>query len=193
MGPTGRNESTAPVDILKGVFCLDFEASSLNATGYPIEVGIAEVESGLTLAWLIQPTPEWHDVGIWDDASQAVHGIAREELKSSGMAPARVAKELTDILAGKRVLSDNVGFDTRWLRQLYAAAGVANPPFVLEELEVYAWHVVRVSGRLPHVAFRKAEIATRIAFPVLHRAGPDAQHNAELLRQLCGRASPAMR
>jgi hypothetical protein len=172
--------------LLDGVFSLDFEASSLDAAGYPIEVGIVEVSTNLTLSWLIRPTAEWRERGVWDKAAQAVHGITPAELETRGITPAEVTQALSDKLIGKRVLSDHPDFDTRWLWQLYKAAGAGAPRFEIGDVEIYAWRLVRVRGRIPHVAFQKAEIAARMAFPVRHRAGPDAQHNAELLRQLCG-------
>lgn len=188
MEPAREGRQLLP-DVLEGVFCLDFEASSLDRGGYPIEVGIANTRSNSVSAWLIRPAEEWLKNGVWDCASQALHGITLEQLEAEGIAVSVVAGALADELTGRRVLSDNPAFDGRWLHQLYTAAGAGRPPIILEELEIYAWHVAQTSKRLSHVAFRKAEIAARIAFPVMHRAGSDAQHNAEFLRQLRGESS----
>lgn len=44
---------------LESVACLDFEASSLGRTGYPIEVAVVDCATGRCSAWLIRPTDEW--------------------------------------------------------------------------------------------------------------------------------------
>jgi len=51
---------------------LDFEASSLSDTSYPISAGLAIDDQAYY--WIIKPEPEWID---WSLESQAVHGLKR--------------------------------------------------------------------------------------------------------------------
>jgi hypothetical protein len=59
--------------LLKNVLCLDFEASGLGPGSYPIEVAIADCESGECTSWLIRPTETWLSEGIWSEDSFDVH------------------------------------------------------------------------------------------------------------------------
>ncbi len=62
---------------------LDFEASSLSETGYPIEVAVVIGDhDGIQAQFstLIAPRPELRGKANWSEASQAVHGIEFEWL-----------------------------------------------------------------------------------------------------------------
>lgn len=59
---------------------LDFEASSLDAEGWPIEVGLSWIDESQeiqTFNTLIRPAPEWPE-HAWSPASAAVRGIPGE-------------------------------------------------------------------------------------------------------------------
>jgi hypothetical protein len=77
-----------------------YEASSLR--GFPIEAGLAVLDSNEVRSWLIKPTEEWLGrklVGdpwrkappLWDPKAEKLHGISLEQLQSEGLpwAPSR--------------------------------------------------------------------------------------------------------
>jgi len=166
--------------------CLDFEASGIGQHTFPIEVAVADPTSGEVQSWLIRPTPEWLAVGVWDKAAEAVHGLTVERITAEGLSVEQVTEALTNVAYGARVLSDSPGHDGHWLRTLYSATGVNNPPFALQDFHHFAWACATRVGRRPDIAFVKAETEAAVRFPVTHRAGADARHNAEILRQLSG-------
>jgi hypothetical protein len=168
------------------VLCLDFEASGNMPLCYPIEVAVADVATGETREWLIAPEPVWLEKGIWQAAAQEIHGLTLAEIIGKGRSVREVATELTAVARGPIVLSDAPAFDTKWLHDLYRAAG-AEPPFVLRDFHQFAWHAALMRGRRPDIAYSKAETEAYLLFPKEHRAAPDAQRNAEILRQIVGK------
>lgn len=113
---------------------LDFEASSLSETGYPIEVAVVLGDrDGIQAQFstLIAPRPEWRGRANWSEASQAVHGIEFEWL-TDAMAADTVCDTLDTLLAGRSVVVDGGTYDTFWLERLYADRSV---PFHLDHLE----------------------------------------------------------
>jgi len=103
---------------------IDFEASSLSSDSWPIEIGLAWIDEKGKLrsnSRLIKPHPQWPE-SAWSNASEAVHGIRREELDTAEEAQ-DVAIWLAGQLAGKRILSDAAEFDGRWLCRLMATIG----------------------------------------------------------------------
>ena len=98
---------------------IDFEASSLNDDGYPIEVGWV-FEDGRSEAHLIKPAARWVD---WDEEAEALHHISRAMLQS-GMPYDAVARRLLDALAGHTVYASAPSWDGKWLSALLRAAGL---------------------------------------------------------------------
>jgi hypothetical protein len=170
----------------RAVLCLDFEASGNGPLCYPIEVAVADVATGETREWLIAPEADWLEKGVWQQAAQEIHGLTLAEIIGKGRSVREVASELTATTQGATVLSDAPAFDTKWLRDLYTAAG-AEPPFVLLDFHQFAWRAALMRGRRPDIAYSKAETEAYLLFPKEHRAAPDAQRNAEILRQIAGR------
>lgn len=99
---------------------LDFEASSLGKTSYPIEVAWV-FEDGRSEAHLIRPAPQWTD---WDAASEAIHGIARSKLEADGTPHGTVARRMIDALAGHELYASAPSWDGKWLSALLRAAGL---------------------------------------------------------------------
>jgi DNA polymerase III alpha subunit (gram-positive type) len=97
---------------------LDFEASSLSSNSYPIEVAWS-LEDGTIESHLITPVKEWTD---WSEASQRIHGIAREELIANGKDPGWISERMNEQLHGKTVYTDNPGFDGMWLAELFTVS-----------------------------------------------------------------------
>ena len=52
---------------------LDFEASSLEKGGFPVEVGWV-LEDGTEEAHLIRPAPDWT---VWSAEAEAIHHLPR--------------------------------------------------------------------------------------------------------------------
>lgn len=111
---------------------IDFEASSLEANSYPIEVAYSDPAGGPAVSHLINPycVDDWTD---WDPYAQMqIHGLSRSELSEKGVHPRAVALEMNQRLAGRDVFCDALVFDTLWRDRLFDAAGV-KPRFVLKD------------------------------------------------------------
>ena len=118
---------------------MDFEASSLDQDGYPIEVGLAfwPGPDHAILGWstLIQPAGVWSRLGHWSPKSAKVHGIAGRDLLACGQPAGRVAAVLNEALGpGTTAWCDGGAYDSHWAGALFKAAGIA-PCFVLGD-----WH-----------------------------------------------------
>ncbi|KAA2235883.1 hypothetical protein [Salinarimonas soli] len=114
------------------LYTIDFEASSLEPGGYPIEVGLAfwgaPDEPVYSWSTLICPTDEWTQHGDWSKASRAVHGISQAEAKAHGRPPSLVAKAVSEALTTCRVLwCDGGPYDAQWARALFKPAGLRLP------------------------------------------------------------------
>jgi hypothetical protein len=166
------------------VLCIDLEASSLGPNGFPIEVAVAAVATGAVSSWLIQPPRLWIERGTWDDDAEALHGLSLAQLLAEGLAPNKIIAELSGLLWGAVVLSDNMRHDSGWLRALYSAAGVASIPTEIESFQDYA--TALATTLVDPQATGAAETWASTLIPTRHRAGPDAQRNAAILRRLSG-------
>jgi DNA polymerase III subunit epsilon len=151
------------------LFTIDFEASSLSAETFPIEVGVcrwmdpASVIEGWST--LILPTAAWDSTGDWSHASQAVHGIGRSEL-GSGMTPTEAIIALNAILGEQAAFCDGGPYDLHWARML-ASESTIRPTFAI--------------GDFDHLAMRcDADGYQRLVrwldrAPAAHRARDDAE------------------
>lgn len=154
------------------VYFLDFEASSLDADSWPIEIGIARVvdDAVVTKARLIRPHPYWSE-GAWSEASAEIHGLSRARLDAEGYDAWEVAAWFKDLNTGIAV-TDNPEFERRWLIRLLAT----DPPFPgvrLLDFDSY----LRIS--LPDAAaVTRAYRSLENQGPPPHRAGPDAERLA---------------
>jgi len=173
---------------------IDFEASGLGRLTYPIEIGISRWRGPGHVAetWhsLIGVDPSWSAKGVWNDASQTIHGISREELADAPTA-AETMKAANDFAPlGTLAFCDGGGHDSYWLQRLADAAGLA-PTFLLG-----SWaHVAnamhedqrdrlvnhRAEGEIAHRAAADAEDHVRafawaldVEEPVFERRGPTA-------------------
>jgi hypothetical protein len=174
-------------------YIVDLEASALGPGSYPIEIAIADTAEGkdddshrTARSWLIKPTAQWLDSGIWTPESERIHGIGLDELLRNGLAVTEVCQELTSALPGISTLySDAVGLDSSWLDKLFAAAGMRSP-FKVEPLPPLLDDLT-VSGGLSGAAeIESARDAAFRRYPQEHRALPDARRNAEIVRELLG-------
>ncbi len=160
---------------------IDFEASSLDLRGYPIEVGLAlwPAPDQPIFGWstLIRPGEDWTRNGHWSPASAKVHGIRGGELLARGKSPRRVASALNQALgAGGVAWCDGGPYDTHWARALFKA-GATRPLFTFGD-----WH--QLASMLGGAA-RERALTGLEREPALHRARADAE---QLLLALAGAA-----
>lgn len=145
---------------------LDFEASSLSPTSYPIEIGWAVAGAEAAESHLILPHPDWID---WDPAAQGVHGISRSQLFEHGLAGPAVLALMTRSLAGLVVYSDAPAEDGHWLDRLCMACG-SPLPFQLQDAGTLFAHLAETAGR----DLSAVQSAVAGQYPRPHRAGADA-------------------
>jgi hypothetical protein len=99
---------------------LDFEASSLGKTSYPIEVGWVFAD-GRSEEHLIGRAAGWTE---WDDEAEAIHHISRDRLAADGEDPEVLARRMIDVLTGHDLLASAPSWDGKWLSTLLRAAGL---------------------------------------------------------------------
>jgi hypothetical protein len=110
------------------LWVLDFEASGLSKSSYPIEVGV--VGDNSRYSSLICREDPWT---YWNKDAEAVHGIQIEELIKNGQSAIIVATELNRLLDGDKVYSDCKKWDQFWLDVLFDQCGLT-PTFQLHHL-----------------------------------------------------------
>jgi len=151
---------------------IDIEASGFGRGSYPIEIGYY-MPDGAAYCTLIRPEPDWTH---WDEAAEAVHGIARSLLAGKGKPALEVALDLNGALRGQTVYCDAWAYDYVWLSRLYDAIDLV-PTFHLKDLrellgecEQTHWHASRLAVEL-RLQLRR------------HRASGDARTLFETLRE----------
>lgn len=148
---------------------IDFEASGLGPSSYPIEVGVAvwtAIDAPITVwSTLIRPCPEWELHGEWNARSAAIHKIERQAL-ASGMPASTCAAEVARLSQScGGLFADGGQHDAFWLSRLLSAGEVAQT-FALKWWQIFV-------RELPY------EVADSILtyherVPTPHRAGEDA-------------------
>lgn len=164
---------------------LDFEASSLNRTSYPIEVGWV-FEDGREEGYLIRPAPGWTD---WDEAAEATHGITRERLAADGTPHGEVCDRLVELFAEHAVFASSPPWDGKWLSMLLRGAGRPRHLLRLRDSEEAFAEAAR--ARLGEraddravaelIAMARALVETR---PATHRALADARREWQIWNEL---------
>jgi len=163
---------------------IDFEASSLSKTSYPIEVGWVFVD-GRSEGHLIRPAPGWDD---WSVQAEAVHGIARTTLERDGMAHDRVANRMVEVLSGHDLFASAPSWDGKWLSALLRAAGLPRHALRLRDTEEAHRDIARtlLAPLVPAAALDSA-VANAVSLaelrfrdgPVRHRAVEDAEQERQ--------------
>ena len=93
---------------------LDFEASSLSDTSYPISAGL--IVEGKVYYWIIKPGPDWID---WSLQSQAIHGLKRSYIEDHGSPADQVFSEMSELLTSHSIIySDAPEWESMWLSRL---------------------------------------------------------------------------
>lgn len=149
---------------------VDLEASSLDADGWPVEVGLSWLRDGRarTVSSLIRPEPDW-PMTAWSAESAAVHRIPLREPRDAPAA-AEVARWAAEVIGGDTLVSDAPEFDGRWLHRLLAAAEGLRVPPVIDFDRLVATHCDLDRTRRVYAHLDRA--------PTPHRAGPDAERLA---------------
>jgi len=101
------------------MWVIDFEASGLHRSSYPIQVGVTNGRTEFQS--LIRPMGHWQ---FWDDEAEQVHGLERSLLNANGVAAAEVALQLNELLAGRIVYCDAIQWDGFWARVLFSDNGL---------------------------------------------------------------------
>lgn len=120
------------------VLFLDFEASSLSPSSYPIQVAYS-LPDGQVECWLIKPAAAWGD---WDEyAEHEIHQISRSMLNEHGMSPVWVLNRMNSVLQGQTLYCDGGSLDQRWLTCL-AEAAKCSLAFQLQDVrELFPWEL----------------------------------------------------
>jgi hypothetical protein len=164
---------------------LDYEASGLHGSSYPIEVGWARSPADWG-ATLIRPARGWLGWG-WDEAAERIHGITREDVVKRGLPPGRAADLLLEAAAGEPLYSDNMEHDRDWTMKLFRAAGMQAPE--VRDANVLIGEAARAAG----VTQGKLTALVRLAgrdHPHVHRAGPDARRLAAIYELVAAQGLP---
>lgn len=148
---------------------IDFEASSLDLEGYPIEVGLAVWAAPETpifaASTLIRPDEAWTRHGHWSPASAKLHGIRGRDLRALGHQPVHVAAALNEALGANVAWCDGGAYDAQWARALFRT-GRTQASFTLGD-----WHQL---ATLLGSAARERCLAWLEQAPARHRAREDA-------------------
>lgn len=121
---------------------IDIEASGFGSDSYPIEIGVA-LSAIERFCRLIKPQPSWQH---WSEEAEALHGISRHVLATTGVNATQVCLELNQLLYEQTVYSDGWVVDSPWLNRLYEGAGMAmefkvSPlEVILNESQMQLWH-----------------------------------------------------
>lgn len=161
---------------------LDFEASSLNAESWPIEIGLATTIDNKVYGWgsLIKPADHWPE-DDWNPASEAVHGIKRDELNNAPSAY-DVADEFLRRIEpfNFHCFSDNPSWEAKWLGRLLEAHP-SKQKITIEDFDLLvgaryprdqvAWERIYRFLDKNHIPHRADKDAVRLATAFLKGAG----------------------
>jgi len=125
----------------KQLLFIDFGASSLGSSSFPIEVAWS-AEDGSIESCLISPKGiiGWTD---WDDYAESdVHKVSRQQLDDEGKTPLWVASRMNEALKGKVLLSNAVMYDWDWCDSLFKAASLRMEFKIGDALHVFGRHLI---------------------------------------------------
>jgi len=166
---------------------LDFEASSLSKTSYPIEVGWV-FEDGRAEGHLIKPASGWTD---WDERAAAIHGITQEQLAREGRPHDEVCRLLVAALAGHALYARSPSWDGKWLSVLLRSAGYPRHLLRLQDCKEAFFEAARdrlgdgaSASTIEFLVAKAREVVE--AWPPGHRAVADAQREWEIWKAIVG-------
>lgn len=153
------------------MYIIDFEASGLTKTSYPIEVAWGSSGKAVT-SFLLNPDKMagWTE---WSLKSFEFHGILRNELIENGKDPRQVAEQMITELAGKDVYSDEPRFDSMWKDRLLMDSGFDPDVIRIKNLKYFLNKIIKIKSpckRFPDL-FQEFSVKKSIC----HRAGADVK------------------
>ena len=110
---------------------MDIEASGFGRESYPIEIGYIESDQ-TRFCSLILPESDWTH---WCNEAEQLHGIQRDDLRSSGLHAKEMTQVLNRNLQGNILYCDGWVQDHNWLLRLYNAVS-QSPSFRLSPIEM---------------------------------------------------------
>lgn len=127
-------------------FFLDFEASSLLPSSFPIEVAWVD-EHGVGEGHLILPAPGWLSPSRWqwDPMSARIHGITIGMLEKDGEDASMVARRLAEAVGSSPVYSDAPSYDGHWLDMLLEQGGIEGAVSLSSVRDAYGMHASRLA------------------------------------------------
>lgn len=173
---SGIARAPGSVETNAGVPCfVDFEASSLAARSYPIEVAWTN-RHGRIVSHVISPAgiDEWTD---WSPSAERIHGLSRRDLLQQGLAPADVAARLAQDLDGRVIFTDSPQFDGFWLARLFSAAGRSLPGVVIDHIDSLVCEALGVAPQaLDPAVMARLKARARLQIQGQHRAALDVAY-----------------
>lgn len=171
------------------LYFLDFEASSLDARSFPIEIAWVD-QNGQGESYLIEPHRTWND---WSAASECIHHISQETLTRHGTPVKTVARRAQAVLSNALIISDQPVFEDYWLTMLLKV--IDGPPLMVHDIHsLLGQEIKRVRDaiqvergsrewhRQARTFLDEAQIVAMTAFEganlgltTVHRALPDAE------------------
>ena len=168
---------------------MDFEASSLSAESYPIEIAWSTLD-GPIKSYLINPetVSSWLD---WSAKSEKIHGIDKQHLNDQGLHPDQVVEELLPYLSKYQLYTDAARYDQFWLMRLLEASSLNYPIIEIQEMDHLIWGLLSNNHvqSFPGANLDRQEFITqyelmkqdaRSKCPGAHRAAWDVQYLLEL-------------
>lgn len=146
------------------MWVIDFESSGLSKRSYPIEVAISNGK--LEYSSLILPLPHWT---YWNSQAQTVHNISRRDLINIGRSPKLVAKDLNNLIQGKKAYCDSINWDSFWLNVLFSDSAI-RPTFEITDIQ----DILDTSTKLQAFLLKRQELINSNCF-TLHRALEDVR------------------
>ncbi len=161
---------------------IDFEASGLGWGSFPIEVAWGWLDTFEVDSYLIKPTDEWLETGLWDWYAEAeIHRISRDRLVAEGTPVTVVTERMMTALSEHAVYSDAPPFDGDWLDTLFEAVG-RKPPVRIESIDGF------FCDRFDIEFVETAKEAAKLSCPPTHRAADDVRHLLEVFRLASARS-----
>lgn len=176
------------------IFFVDFEASSLEKGGFPIEVGWVS-ETGDAESHLIRPAPGWE---VWSAEAERIHRISLPQLLQEGAPHTWVAQRMAEVLTGHALFASAPSWDGQWLSKLLRAAGLPRHALRLrdtDEAQLEAVTAVLETLSAQPEGLREEIVAAgrqaSEARAPAHRAAADARRELEIWRDIRSRAARA--
>ena len=163
---------------------LDFEASSLSKSSYPIEVAWV-FEDGRSEAYLIKPVAQWSD---WSEDAEDVHRISRSMLETDGLPHDVVAHRMIEVLSGHELYASAPSWDGKWLSRLLRAAGLPRHALRLKDSDeaqvILATELLRPVAHGEELTAIVTDVVERVRktadmHVVRHRALDDAEQERQ--------------